>query len=867
LDEVKGMDWFETFLTPEIDRTIKPLFQKTVADVHTSGNVNPIIAKDGRTILVEWSNKTLKDKDGGIVGILAIGQDITEQKRVEEALRESQELLNTTQRLSKTGGWEWDTVTQTMYWTEETYRIHGFIPGEIEPGSAEHINKSVACYEPDTRPIIMDAFERCVAHGEPYDLELPFTNIKGSQLWVRTIAHPVVESGKVVRVIGNLADITERKQAEEERESLRKTAEALAEVFLDLGREPQQNMDRIVRAAGEVTECAAALYNRLDDTGCFIEVWSGHQLPPDMPRADTPQGHICYEATIHGQDRTVVIGNLEGTEYERTDPAVGKYGLKAYLGHPIHLRGVAIGALAVVDIRPRSFTPGEIGAIKMLAKALSLEEERYLAEQELRQSEERFRGILQNVDTVAVQGYALDGTVRYWNRAAESFYGYTAEEALGRNLLDLIIPPAMRDEVSAAMQHMAQTGEAIPSSELALIRKDGSLIPVYSSHVLVQVAGKDIELYCIDVDLTERKRTELDLIAQKNAYQSILSASHDGFLAVDTQGLILDVNPAYLAFSGYNRDEVLRLHISELDANENAEEAARHINKAMTQGSDLFESVHQRKDGTVWSAEVSTTYSPLSGGCFFTFLRDITERKRAQWALEQKNQEIEQFAYSVSHDLKSPLVTVRTYASMLRQDLLNKDQQQISEDLNYIDKAANKMQQLLDALLQYSRIGREDTHAQTVSARYLVEDCLNALAGILQKYQVQLSTSELSQQLHGNTLHFERIWQNLIENAVKYRGDQALPHIEIGATQEGPDVVFYIRDNGMGIVPEHSEHIFNLFSQLNPASDGSGLGLALVKKIVTIYQGRIWVESDGKGKGSCFYFTLPGALVKEDTLI
>lgn len=240
------------------------------------------------------------------------------------------------------------------------------------------------------------------------------------------------------------------------------------------------------------------------------------------------------------------------------------------------------------------------------------------------------------------------------------------------------------------------------------------------------------------------------------------------------------------------------------------------------------------------------------------------ELRRAQLALQQKNQELEQLVYSVSHDLKSPLVTVKTFLNILRQDLLNRDQQQINEDLNYIDKAADKMQQLLDSLLQYSRISGENITAQTMLVSQLVDECLSALAGILQKHQVRVSTSELPQQLHGDSLHFERIWQNLIENAVKYGGNEAQFLIEIGAMQEGQDVVFYVRDNGMGIAPEHRERIFNLFSQLNAGSEGSGLGLALVKKIVSIYQGRIWVESAGDGKGSCFMFTLPGALIKDD---
>jgi two-component system, cell cycle sensor histidine kinase and response regulator CckA len=374
--------------------------------------------------------------------------------------------------------------------------------------------------------------------------------------------------GRIVK-LQIATDITERKQAEDERESLRKTAEALAEVFLGLGTEPQQNMDRIVRAACELTGSAAALYNRLDDTGCSLEVWSGHQLPPDMPHADIPQGHICHEATIHGRDRTIILGNLENTVYERSDPAVARYGLKAYLGHPVQLRGAAIGALAVVDNKPRMFTAGEIGAIQMLAKALSLEEERYLAEQELKQSEERFRGMLQNVATVAVQGYALDGTVRYWNRASESFYGYTAEEALGRNLLDLIIPPAMRDEVDAAIRHMAKTGDIIPSEELALIRKDGSLIPVYSSHALVRVPGREPELFCVDVDLSARQEAEEEkerLRGQLSQAQKMESVGRlAGGVAHDFNNMLgVIIGHAELALEDMRPDEPLHAGLTEI---------------------------------------------------------------------------------------------------------------------------------------------------------------------------------------------------------------------------------------------------------------------------------------------------------------
>ncbi len=351
--------------------------------------------------------------------------------------------------------------------------------------------------------------------------------------------------------------------------------------------------------------------------------------------------------------------------------------------------------------------------------------------------------------------------------------------------------------------------------------------------------------------------------------QAVTDTAQDAILMMNPKGEVAFANPAIRQVFGYEPAEIIGSGLHSffrferfVEKNRGAIAIAKQ--KAADTGSaTVVELTTQHKDGHKISVELSLGQVQLKEGIHDVgVLRDITARKQTQLALKQKNHELEQFVYSVSHDLKSPLVTVKSFVGMLRQDLQGGDTTQINDDLNYIDKAASKLQLLLDALLQYSRIGRFDAPAQTLSASQVVTNCLTALAGILQQHQVQVSTGGLTRQLHGDVLHFERIWQNLIENAVKYRGDHAHPHIEIGAMQQGQNVVFYVRDNGMGVTPEHSERIFNLFSQLNPESDGSGLGLALVKKIVSIYQGNIWVESGGTGQGSCFKFTLPGALIQ-----
>ena len=145
--------------------------------------------------------------------------------------------------------------------------------------------------------------------------------------------------------------------------------------------------------------------------------------------------------------------------------------------------------------------------------------ERKQAEMALKESEERFRNLLQEIPSVAVQGYGPDGTTQYWNQASEKLYGYSAQEAIGRNLLDLIIPPEMRRDVAEAIRYMAETGQSIPAAELSLMRKDGTLVPVFSSHAIVNIPGRPQELFCLDIDLSERKLAEQEKMALEQQFQ------------------------------------------------------------------------------------------------------------------------------------------------------------------------------------------------------------------------------------------------------------------------------------------------------------------------------------------------------------
>ncbi len=235
---------------------------------------------------------------------------------------------------------------------------------------------------------------------------------------------------------------------------------------------------------------------------------------------------------------------------------------------------------------------------------------------------------------------------------------------------------------------------------------------------------------------------------------------------------------------------------------------------------------------------------------------DITERKRAEQELQAKNTEMERFVYTVSHDLKSPLITIQAYAGMIAKNMETGKLERVRGDLKRIEDAACKMTDLLGDLLELSRVGRQMNAPSMIDMNRLIADALTQLAGSLEQNQVVVVAQPDLPAVLGDQKRIAEVVQNLIENAIKYRDDQAALRIEIGTRQEGKECVYFVSDNGKGIDPCHFERVFGLFNKLDTESAGTGVGLALVKRIIEVHGGKVWVESEGEGMGSRFCFTV-----------
>ena len=233
------------------------------------------------------------------------------------------------------------------------------------------------------------------------------------------------------------------------------------------------------------------------------------------------------------------------------------------------------------------------------------------------------------------------------------------------------------------------------------------------------------------------------------------------------------------------------------------------------------------------------------------------ERENLIEALEAKNAELERFTYTVSHDLKSPLVTIRGFLGFLEEDAAAGDAPRMKTDIARITEATEKMQWLLNDLLELSRIGRLMYPPEVIPFEEIVREAMEMVSGRLNARDVQINITTDRQLLYGDRQRIREVFENLLDNAVKCLGAQPIPVIAIGTRSVDDEIVYYVQDNGIGLAPQYREKIFGLFEKLDPAVEGTGVGLAIVKRIIEVHGGRIWVESEGLGHGSTFCFTLP----------
>jgi PAS domain S-box-containing protein len=477
-------------------------------------------------------------------------------------------------------------------------------------------------------------------------------------------------------------------------------------------------------------------------------------------------------------------------------------------------------------------------------------------ERGLQQNEDRLRGFGDRAPAMLWSSDAA-GSLQFVSQAWTDYTGQSQEAALGFGWLEAV-HPEHREEARSVLTEASRNQEAF-TLDYRLRRATGVFRWAMMSGQPRLTPEREFAGFTgFVIDVHERKQE-----SQASALLSaIVDSSDDAIVSKDLNGIIMSWNKAAERLFGYTAEEAIGQPITIIIPADRLDEEPKILQR-LRRGErvDHFETIRVPKNGS--PLNISLTISPVrdAGGRIIgasKIARDITDRVRREEALRRANADLQQFGYSVSHDLQEPLRTVVAYTELLQRKFGGVLGTAGMEYIHQAVQAASRMERLLEDLRNYLQVstGSEDS-SEEADAGEVLQKTISNLQRAVQESRASITSSALPR-IAMPAFQLEQLLQNLIANAIRYRSE-APPRIEIAATLKGPYWEFSIRDNGIGIAPEYKEQVFGIFKRLHSAADypGTGMGLAICKRIVERRGGRIWVES-APGQGSTFYFTVWG---------
>ncbi|MBN2098835.1 MAG: PAS domain S-box protein, partial [Dehalococcoidia bacterium] len=591
-----------------LDRSLGELLIHPDDMPYLAATLERILAKPGATfegITVRYQHKdrswhTLEATvtnmlhDPKVNGIVANFRDITDRKATEEALKRSEALLKATETLTGTGGWEYDVQTGAMAWTDETYRIHE-VP---KVPTIDHISESLKCYPPPARQVIEEAFQKCVKEGITYDLELPFITFGGNQRWVRTCAKAIREGDRIVRVLGNIADITERKRME------------------DALRTSEERNRLLVENASEV-----------------IAVIQDGLLKLINPKVTDFVGYLPEELVfrpfaelVYPDDRQMVADNyvrrLSGEQLPNN-----------YQFRVTHKNGGVRWAEISVALFEWEGRPATLALLNDIT-------ERREAETALRESEERFRQIAENM-LDAISLLDANGIIKYASPSHQRIVGYAPEDMVGKSVFDFV-PPEDVDDLTAYVARMQ--GEAGFAFRYRFRHSDGHYIWGEASAKILHDDAGNVSGYVIaSKDVTDRRNAEEALRASEAKYRRLFESTQTAMEVIDmTTGLVALANEATARMFGFaSPDDLVGIDSMQYLRPEDIGWVAEKMAQAVTDSSwqEIAELQVRTNDGRwLWISGMVIQSEYQGKPALLVSLLDITSRKHAEETLRESEQ-------------------------------------------------------------------------------------------------------------------------------------------------------------------------------------------------------------------------------------
>ncbi len=515
---------------------------------------------------------------------------------------------------------------------------------------------------------------------------------------------------------------------------------------------------------------------------------------------------------------------------------------------------------ALIPVMPRALA---LPRLEKINEDLARENaERRSAESALRESEARLRLALEG-GHMGTWDWSLRDDALTWSASLETMHALEPGSFGGRfeEFKRLVHPDDVARVLAEIRRAVAEHDEYHLEHRACL--PDGRQVWMEArGRFIFDLKNRPERMVGVCADVTERKRAE-------QRFRLAVEASPNGMIMVDRTGRIILANTETEKMFGYPRDELMGQPIEVLVPERLRGHHPLHRQEFMKKpqtlllgaGRDLY---GRRKDGTEFPVEIGL--NPIEtdqGMVVLSAIADITDRKQAEEAiaraneqLKQKNEEMEQFVYTVSHDLKSPLVTIRGFLGFLAEDLAAGNHDQVQDGLRRIKGAAEHMSELIGQLLDSSRIGRIDLRPEWIDVDEMLARIVSNLRDRLEQAGASMVVQPHLPPLHADRIRLTEVFDNLITNAIKYGCGGEDRRIEIGAVAHGNKLRYYVRDHGAGIDPAHHARVFGFFQRLGTAGEGTGVGLTIVARIMQIHGGRTWVESVPR-HGATFWLEFP----------
>jgi len=460
-------------------------------------------------------------------------------------------------------------------------------------------------------------------------------------------------------------------------------------------------------------------------------------------------------------------------------------------------------------------------------------------------------------------------TMTFVSFGVENLTGYQPPELMHNNVISYeeIIHPDDREIVRTAVKTSLGKKGKFDIQYRIIDRNNREKWVWEQGHGITNSFGELLYIEGFIMDITLEKEARQQVEFQSYFLSLIIDNIPFPFFYKDVDGRFTGCNRAFCEYLDLAREDILGKSVYELFEITQARVFDGKDKELLDLGgTQSYETQITFADGKLMDAVFHKSVfhdrnnKPMGiVGIYF----DITERVQAEKVIKKQleelgriNSELERFSYTVSHDLRSPLVTIKGFLGLLKEDIDEQNQEQVAEDIMRIDNATDKMQQLLEDLLKLSRLGKVMDQNESFSMSHPANEAHELIFGLLKDKKVEVYIQPDMPLVNAGKARIRELYQNLLENAVKFSMDHQNPLIKVYARKEDETDVFCVQDNGMGIMPKYHEKIFGLFNKLDSNSPGTGLGLSLVKRIVETHNGRIWVESDGNNQGTTFCFTL-----------